>query len=40
MEEPYAGKLKMGGKDMEIQIPAGKYRIKKSKEGFLLEVTG
>ncbi len=40
MEEPYAGKLKMGGKDMEIRIPAGKYRIQKSKEGFLLEVTG
>ena len=40
MESPYQGKLKMGGKDMEIRIPVGKYRIKKSKEGFLLEVTG
>lgn len=40
MEEPYVGKLKMGGKDMEIRIPAGKYRIQKSKKGFLLEVTG
>ena len=40
MESPYQGKLKMGGKDMEIRIPAGKYKIKKSKEGFLLEVTG
>ena len=40
MEEPYVGKLKMGEKYLEIRIPAGKYRINKSKSGFLLEVTG
>lgn len=40
MDEPYQGYLKLGDTNQKILIPAGKYKIKKTREGFLLEVSG
>lgn len=38
MDDPYEGSLKMDGKNLKITIPAGKHRIKKTKNGFLLDI--
>lgn len=40
VEEDFKETLEIEGKKVEINLKAGKYKLKEDKEGFLLEVSG